>query len=352
MRIPSSLSWHMVTLFLILQVVTIKAFIHATCNHNSTSLDVGALPPFVWTLLPPEGLLGLWVKVKPLNICHYIKGPPESSSVFVALFHQYNCSFSKKVFHAQQVGFHAAIVHNVSSQMLENMMSEPGARWHIHIPVVFTAKETSKILKRLQRSGKFLSSIPMPEYFHITWKDASRAPRLDSRNPCQCLIQLSGFCSQIAMLYTCWIICLPMSALIATILIEKYLSRCKRRKARRNLYLQEHGKEPVSISFTSSKYQECAICLDRYMEYDSVKVLSCSHAFHSRCIDLWHITQARCKTCPLCMQKVMVVTRLQAMRLWKDGTRENCWTLWAGREQTIGNVQPCLMLAQPHPSHF
>uniref|UniRef100_A0A8C5SLE2 RING-type domain-containing protein n=1 Tax=Laticauda laticaudata TaxID=8630 RepID=A0A8C5SLE2_LATLA len=51
-----------------------------------------------------------------------------------------------------------------------------------------------------------------------------------------------------------------------------------------------------------SKYQECAICLDRYLQYDGVKVLSCSHAFHSRCIDLWHITQARNKTCPLCIR--------------------------------------------------
>ncbi|XP_063147141.1 E3 ubiquitin-protein ligase RNF167-like [Candoia aspera] len=341
----------MVTPFLILQVITKKAFIHATCNHNSTLLDLGVLPAFLWSLLPPEGLLGLWVKVKPLSIYHRIKGPPESS-VFVALFHQNNRSFSKKVLYAQQVGFHAAIVYNVSSQMLEDMMREPGAKWHIHIPVVLTAEETSKILRHLHRSGKVLSAIPMPDNFHFTWKAAPTTSRLDSSNPCQCLIQLPGSCSQVAMLHTCWIFCLSVSAaLIATMLTEKYLSWCKKR-IKRNRRLRDHGREPVSISFTSSKYQECAICLDRYMEYDSVKVLSCSHAFHSRCIDLWHITQARCKTCPLCMQKVMVVTRLQALRLWKDGARENAWTLWAGTEHTISNLQPCLLLARPHPPRF
>ncbi|XP_034263525.2 E3 ubiquitin-protein ligase RNF167-like [Pantherophis guttatus] len=320
MRFPFLWPWHMVTLFLILQVISIKAFSHATCNPNSTSLDVGVLPAFFQPLLPPEGLRGLWVKVKPLNPYHRIQGPPPSSTLLVVLFRQHNCSFSKKILHAQQVGSHTAIVHNVSSQMLENMVSEPGAKWHLHIPAVFSAQETAKILKHLHRSGKSLLALPRREHFHFAWKVASTtSDRLEVvRSPCQCLLQPAGFCCQIAMFYTCWIVCLTVSAtFIAMMLTEHYLSWSKRKRKNRCL-LRQHEKEPVHISLTGSKYQECAICLDRYMQYDGVKVLSCSHAFHSRCIDLWHITQARNKTCPLCMQKVMVVTHLMAMRLWQQ----------------------------------
>ncbi|KAM3850867.1 E3 ubiquitin-protein ligase RNF167-like [Vipera latastei] len=321
MRFPPSRSWPLLTLLLILQLITNKASSHDTCNHSATSLDVGVLPAFFQPLLPPKGLLGLWVEVKkPLKPCHGVPGPPaSSSSVFVVLFHRRNCSFSKKIFHAQQVGCHVAVVHNVSSQMLENTLSEPGAKWHLHIPAVFSAEETAKILKHLRRSGKSTVALPMREHFHFAWKVASRHSRLEVRNPCQCLLQPAGFCCQIAMFYTCSIACLTVSAtFIAMMLTEHYLSWCKRERDRRSCLVQEAKKESVRVSLTGSKYQECAICLDRYLKYDGVKVLSCSHAFHSRCIDLWHITQARHKTCPLCMQKVMVVTHLMAMRLWQQ----------------------------------
>ncbi|XP_026546876.1 E3 ubiquitin-protein ligase RNF167-like [Notechis scutatus] len=322
MRFPLSWSWRTVTPFLILQVIPTKAFSHATCHPNSTSLDVEVLPAFFQPLLPPKGLLGLWVTVKPLNPDHRLQGPPPllSSSLFVVLFRQHNCSFSKKTFHAQQVGSHTALVRNVSSQMLEKLVTEPGTQWHLHIPAVFSAEETARILKHLRRSGKSLLALPRHGPFHFAWKVASRTSHLKVvRSSCHCLLQPAGFCCQIAMFYTCWVVCLTTSAtFIAMMLTEHYLSWSKRKRMRRNRLLQEYANEPVRLSLTGSKYQECAICLDRYLQYDGVKVLSCSHAFHSRCIDLWHITQARNKTCPLCMQKVMVVTHLMAMRLWQQ----------------------------------
>ncbi|XP_070588252.1 E3 ubiquitin-protein ligase RNF167-like [Erythrolamprus reginae] len=322
MRCPFPWSWHTVSLFLILQVVTTKASSHTTCNPNSTLLDVEVLPDFFQPLLPLQGLLGLWVKVKPSSPYHGLQGPPPSASLFVVLSRQHNCSFSKKILHAQQVGSHTAIVHNVSSQMLEDVVSEPGSQWHLHIPATFSAEETAKVLKHLHLSGKSLLALPKRERFHFAWKAASRISRLEAvRSPCQCLLQPASFCCQTAMFYTCWIVCLTVSAtFIIMMLTEHCFSWSKRKRVRRNhRLLREREKEPVHVSFTgSSKYQECAICLDRYLQYDGVKVLSCSHAFHSRCIDLWHITQARNKTCPLCMQKVMVVTHLMALRLWQQ----------------------------------
>lgn len=342
MRFSFSRSWHLVTLLSILRLVTVKAFSHATCNHNATSLDLGVLPAFFQPLLPPKGLLGLWVKVKPLNSCHHVQGPAPSSSVFVVLFHQHNCSFSKKILHAQQVGSHAAVVHNVSSQMLVNVVSAPGTKWHLHIPAVFSAEETAKILKHLHRSGRSMVAVPMREHFHFAWKVASGNSRLEVRNSCRCLLKPAGFCCQIAMFYTCWIVCLTVSAtFVAMMLTEHYLSQSKRKRGRRSCLLQEPEKESVRVSLTGSKYQECAICLDRYLQYDGVKVLSCSHAFHSRCIDLWHITQARNKTCPLCMQKVMVVTHLMAMRLWQQEKSVGRCELTENKPYPTCNHVPC-----------
>lgn len=345
---------HIVTMFLVLQVPTGKAFIRAIGSPNSTSQDFGGLPAIFGPALPTGGLIGFLVEARPANACHPIEGPPNASSAFIALIRRYDCSFVTKILHAQQAGYRAAIVHNVDSQVLVSMVSEVDTKQQVHIPSMFTTDVASRILKQLCRSRKLTSVILIPEYFHFTWKETSGTSFSSSTYPCQCRIQLPGPCSQTESLHTCCLICIPVSAvMIASLLIEKYLSRCKKWK-QRNQFPQESEEEPPGISFASSKYQECAICLEKYLDYDSLKVLSCSHAFHSKCIDLWHITQTRSKTCPLCMQKVMVVTRLQAMRLWQEGTRESRKNraFWLRKTEPICDKQPWPWFSQRFSSQF
>nr|XP_028569873.1 E3 ubiquitin-protein ligase ZNRF4-like [Podarcis muralis] len=342
-----------VAMFLVLQVQAGRAFIRAVHSHDSPSLDFRALPALFGPLLPTEGLTGSLVEASPANACLPIEGPPNASSAFIVLIRRYNCSFTTKVLHAQQAGFHAAIIYNVDSQTLVSMVREPDTVHHIRIPAVFTTDVASRILKRLHGAGKLNSVVLMPEYFHFTWKVASGTTRISSSHPCRCHIQLPGPCSQLSLLHTFWFFCIPVSALIAALLIEKYLLRCHRWKAGRSFHLQGNRGELLTFSFPSSRYQECAICLEKYVERDSLKVLSCSHAFHSKCIDLWHITQARSKTCPLCMQRVMVVTRLQAVRLWKEGAaRDSRRTLWPSKARTAVDQPACLLLPQQLPSRF
>uniref|UniRef100_A0A8D0EHA9 RING-type domain-containing protein n=1 Tax=Strix occidentalis caurina TaxID=311401 RepID=A0A8D0EHA9_STROC len=52
------------------------------------------------------------------------------------------------------------------------------------------------------------------------------------------------------------------------------------------------------------KYETCVICMAVYKEGNLLKSLSCSHAYHSACIDTWFLTKARKKTCPFCKQLV------------------------------------------------
>ncbi|XP_067316646.1 E3 ubiquitin-protein ligase RNF167-like [Anolis sagrei] len=349
MRSPFPPWMQLVTLFLALQVPVAKAFIRAICGRNATVLDFEALPALFGGPIPQGGLAGLLVEAKPSDACRPIEGPPNATAAFIVLIPRYGCSFAAKVFHAQQAGFRAAIVHNVNSQALVHMVSERVAQPPLHIPAVFTAEVTSKILKQLHRAEKLRSLILVPEYFHYVWRGSSGSARVAS--PCQCRIRLLGPDLHMMSFYAYCIICV-VSVLITVLLIEKCLSRCLDGKLKGNQTLSGHGCGRT-FSFTSSRYQECAICLEKYTEHDSLKVLSCSHAFHSRCIDLWHITQARSKTCPLCMQKVMVVTRLQAVRLWRDGEKDNTWTLSLGKGRAASNGQRCfLLLSQQLPSQF
>ncbi|KAI8086704.1 uncharacterized protein BX664DRAFT_336567 [Halteromyces radiatus] len=44
--------------------------------------------------------------------------------------------------------------------------------------------------------------------------------------------------------------------------------------------------------------EECAICLEKYLDDDRIRTLPCHHEFHVTCIDTWLIT--RKKFCPIC----------------------------------------------------
>uniref|UniRef100_A0A670KI15 PA domain-containing protein n=1 Tax=Podarcis muralis TaxID=64176 RepID=A0A670KI15_PODMU len=141
-------------MFLVLQVQAGRAFIRAVHSHDSPSLDFRALPALFGPLLPTEGLTGSLVEASPANACLPIEGPPNASSAFIVLIRRYNCSFTTKVLHAQQAGFHAAIIYNVDSQTLVSMVREPDTVHHIRIPAVFTTDVASRILKRLHGKGR------------------------------------------------------------------------------------------------------------------------------------------------------------------------------------------------------
>ena len=47
--------------------------------------------------------------------------------------------------------------------------------------------------------------------------------------------------------------------------------------------------------------KECVMCLEDFIEGESVKLLPCFHPFHIECIKGWLLKQA---TCPICTSPV------------------------------------------------
>ncbi|CAG9321942.1 unnamed protein product [Blepharisma stoltei] len=41
----------------------------------------------------------------------------------------------------------------------------------------------------------------------------------------------------------------------------------------------------------------CAVCLEEFARNDRVRVLSCRHVFHVKCIDIWAVSKAKCPLC-------------------------------------------------------
>lgn len=55
------------------------------------------------------------------------------------------------------------------------------------------------------------------------------------------------------------------------------------------LTLKKFSREKIR----ENEREECAICLEDYVEGDELRVLPCQHDFHAICVDAWLTTQKR-----------------------------------------------------------
>ncbi|XP_074834737.1 E3 ubiquitin-protein ligase RNF167-like [Carettochelys insculpta] len=315
-------SFHVATVFLLSLVPNSKALTHATYNRNAIGQDFSSFPTPFGPPLPCQGPMGSLIELTPVNACHHIKCPPapsNSSTAFIVLIGCYDCTFCVKLLQAQQFGYPDTLVHNMNSQALVDMVMGMEEIWQQFVtPSVFTVEATTKLLRKVYHSDARAHIILVPEYYHVTLeKEAGNSCPC----ACRCRLQLLGHCSHVPIPLLCRSVSILVVVVMGILLIMKHIRGYHIWRRRRNLLREEQGKDSSPSMFNKgAKYTECAICLEKYEKGDLLKILSCSHAYHGKCIDLWLLTQARNKTCPLCMQRVIVAA--ESPDLDMDGCTE------------------------------
>ncbi|XP_026201101.1 E3 ubiquitin-protein ligase RNF13 [Anabas testudineus] len=265
-----------VQLFAFLNLLPVEADIAAYSFDNKTE-NFDDLPARFGYRLPSDGLKGFLIGARPENACEPIEPPPRDNltGAFIVLIKRFDCNFDIKVLNAQKAGYKAAIVHNVDSEDLISMGSNDlDIMKQIDIPSVFVSEKTANSLKEDYTYDKGGHVVLMPdfslplEYYLIPF------------------LIIVGICL----------------ILIVVFMITKFVQ--DRHRARRSRLRKDQLKKlPIHKFKKGDSYDVCAICLDDYEEGDKLRVLPCSHAYHSKCVDPW-LTKTK-KTCPVCKQKVV-----------------------------------------------
>lgn len=266
-----------VQLFAFLNLLPVEADIAAYTFDNKTG-NFDDLPARFGYRLPSDGLKGFLIGARPENACQPIEPPPlrdNLTGAFIVLIKRFDCNFDIKVLNAQRAGYKAAIVHNVDSDDLISMGSNDlDVMKQIDIPSVFVSEETANSLKEDYTYDKGGHVVLMPDF------------NLPLEYYLMPFLIIVGICL----------------ILIVVFMITKFVQ--DRHRARRSRLRKDQLKKlPIHKYKKGDIYDVCAICLDDYEEGDKLRVLPCSHAYHSKCVDPW-LTKTK-KTCPVCKQKVV-----------------------------------------------
>ncbi|XP_042903433.1 E3 ubiquitin-protein ligase RNF13 isoform X2 [Parasteatoda tepidariorum] len=230
--------------------------------------------------MPMEGYV---VAAEPLDACSPLVPPTFLTNFTVGKFVLINgtetCGFSKKVISAQKAGYDLAIIFDPFPMPFEFLRVVSYPKIEISIQVVFIS---------------FMDGITIKENYLYNNSYAYNFKLKIKPNTPDITYYMYLFGAVIG-------VCFFVMLLFMMCLLIKCIQ--ERRRRRRNRLSSRQIKQIPTAKFTKGdQYDVCAICLEDYNEGDKLRILPCSHAYHTKCIDPWLMHNRR--NCPLCKRKI------------------------------------------------
>lgn len=239
---------------------------------NETYLDrIAAFGPRI----PEDGIYGFLIEPSDRSGCSVVQ--PERSEKWIALVERGGCSFIEKVRNMQRSGAIAVAVGDPDHVGWTTMFA-PGDTSDVQIPSVFLSQHEYLALLYLSK----LFSTPM--LVQLLPDDLLTWPLLDVL-----VIVILSPSIMMIFIYISW----------------RVRQRQRRQKdlAPQNVVTNLPVKIFRQVERKENEPEECAICLEDYVDGEELRILPCRHEFHVGCVDAWLTT--RKKFCPICKRNVM-----------------------------------------------
>ncbi|KAI9319396.1 hypothetical protein BX666DRAFT_1469301 [Dichotomocladium elegans] len=207
--------------------------------------------------------------------CQVVNSPCED---WIALLRRGGCSFAAKVRNMQRSGAVAVAIGDSDSSGWVTMYA-PGDTSDIHIPSMFLAQHEYQTLHKLA------TRLPGPPLMVL-------------------LLEVDDWMAWPLMHLVILIFISP--SIIMIFLYISYKIRQRRKQvqdlAPAHVVSRLQIRRFVREKPDDSGAEECAICLEEYMDGERLRVLPCQHTFHAGCVDAWLTTQK--KFCPICKRDI------------------------------------------------
>jgi E3 ubiquitin-protein ligase RNF13 len=182
--------------------------------------------------------------------------------------------FLWQVFYCQKAGFDAAVVINYKGEKLINMGTgnDAGA---VLIPSLMVQYST----------GQFLEDHVVPnKNMTVKLTDDFTYPRWD--------IYIIPFAIIVGL-------CVFVTLVFVVVRVVGH-----QRSVRRWRFPRANLRKIPTKKFKKGEddFDSCAICLDDYEDGEKLRLLPCSHVYHTKCIDPW-LTRGR-RQCPICKRRI------------------------------------------------
>ncbi|ORX56899.1 hypothetical protein DM01DRAFT_1406351 [Hesseltinella vesiculosa] len=226
-----------------------------------------------------DGLVGYLSPPADHNMRHGCEVMAAPCDNWIAFVERGNCSFIDKVRSMQKSGAIAVVVGDNYYNGWVTMYA-PGDTSDVHIPSVFVAQRQYHVLADL------LDAYGDPLQVRLEKDDIFTWPLLD-----MLLVVVLSPAVMMIFIYTTW-------------------RMRQRQRQKEDLAPTDFVTNLPARSFKKldkehpddNAHDECAICLEDYVDDDLLRVLPCKHEFHTRCVDAW-LTGHK-KFCPVCKHDV------------------------------------------------